>query len=84
MLAWERTPQSREDAAEIAYALQESIVETLFIKCQRALQQTHAKQIAVAGGVSANTRLREVFQAFKHQAIEVFFPHPVFAPTTPR
>jgi len=45
--------------ADIAYAFQEAVVSTLAIKCRRALQQTGLKTLVIAGGVSANTRLRE-------------------------
>ncbi|MBQ0808461.1 MAG: tRNA (adenosine(37)-N6)-threonylcarbamoyltransferase complex transferase subunit TsaD [Porticoccus sp.] len=45
--------------ADIACAFQEAVVDTLAIKCRRALEQTGLKTLVVAGGVSANTRLRE-------------------------
>ncbi len=49
-------PQTK---ADIAHAFQEAVVATLSIKCKRALQQTAMKTLVIAGGVSANTRLRE-------------------------
>ncbi|MGV6807875.1 MAG: tRNA (adenosine(37)-N6)-threonylcarbamoyltransferase complex transferase subunit TsaD, partial [bacterium] len=45
--------------ADIAMAFQEAVVDTLAIKCRRALEQTGYKTLVIAGGVSANTRLRE-------------------------
>jgi N6-L-threonylcarbamoyladenine synthase len=45
--------------ADIACAFQEAVVDTLAIKCRRALEQTGYKTLVMAGGVSANTRLRE-------------------------
>lgn len=48
-----------QTCADIAHAFQESVVSTLVIKCRRALQQTGLKTLIIAGGVSANTRLRE-------------------------
>ncbi len=45
--------------ADIAHAFQEAVVSTLVIKCRRALQHTGMKTLVIAGGVSANTRLRE-------------------------
>lgn len=45
--------------ADIACAFQEAVVDTLAIKCRRALESTGLKRLVVAGGVSANTRLRE-------------------------
>ena len=45
-------------AADIARAFEEAAVDTLVIKCRRALQATGASDLVIAGGVSANTRLR--------------------------
>ncbi len=45
--------------ADIARAFEEAVVDTLVIKCRRALDQTGLKRLVVAGGVSANQRLRE-------------------------
>lgn len=45
--------------ADIACAFQEAVVDTLAIKCRRALEQTGLKTLIIAGGVSANVRLRE-------------------------
>ncbi len=47
-----------QDKADIARAFEEAVVDTLAIKCRRALQQTGFKQLVIAGGVSANKRLR--------------------------
>ena len=48
-------PQTR---ADIALAFEEAVAETLSIKCRRALQKTGLQTLIVAGGVSANRRLR--------------------------
>lgn len=48
-----------QTCADIACAFQEAVVGTLVIKCRRALQQTGLKTLVIAGGVSANVRLRE-------------------------
>lgn len=45
--------------ADIACAFQEAVVDTLAIKCRRALEQTGLQTLIIAGGVSANVRLRE-------------------------
>ncbi|WP_017446031.1 tRNA (adenosine(37)-N6)-threonylcarbamoyltransferase complex transferase subunit TsaD [Gayadomonas joobiniege] len=50
--------QSAQTLADIAYAFQEAAVDTLVIKCKRALKQTGHKRLVIAGGVSANTFLR--------------------------
>jgi N6-L-threonylcarbamoyladenine synthase len=48
-----------QDRADIAHAFQEAVVETLAIKCRRAMQQTGLQRLVVSGGVSANSRLRQ-------------------------
>ena len=72
----ELTEQSK---ADIAYAFQEAVVDTLAIKCKRALKQTSLKRLVIAGGVSANKQLRqtlaELMQQFRG---EVFYPQPQF------
>lgn len=50
---------TEQTKADIAYAFQEAVVETLLIKCKRALLQTKHTRLVLAGGVSANQRLRQ-------------------------
>ncbi|QJQ94788.1 MULTISPECIES: tRNA (adenosine(37)-N6)-threonylcarbamoyltransferase complex transferase subunit TsaD [Halomonadaceae] len=52
-----------QDRADIARAFEEAVVDTLVIKCRRALDATGHKRLVVAGGVSANVRLRERLDA---------------------
>lgn len=47
-----------QTCADIAAAFQSAVVDTLVIKCKRALEQTGMKTLVIAGGVSANTKLR--------------------------
>jgi N6-L-threonylcarbamoyladenine synthase len=75
---WEQNQKHNDDdqlRADIARAFEEAVVDTLSIKCQRALQQTGSKRLVVAGGVGANQRLRQQLQqlAEKHQ-FSVSFP----------
>lgn len=44
--------------ADIALAFQDAVVDTLTIKCKRALKQTGLNSLVIAGGVSANQALR--------------------------
>ena len=61
--------------AEIAHAFQHAVVDTLRIKCQRALAETGYQNLVVAGGVGANRHLREVLEQFTNAAhARVFFP----------
>lgn len=47
-----------QTCADIALAFQAAVVDTLVIKCKRALEQTGMKTLVIAGGVSANKKLR--------------------------
>jgi N6-L-threonylcarbamoyladenine synthase len=53
---------AEQDAADVARAFEEAVVNTLSIKCRRALEETGYKTLIIAGGVSANLRLREVLE----------------------
>ena len=65
--------------ADIAYAFQEAVVDTLAIKCKRALKQTGLKRLVIAGGVSANKQLRQTLAELMQQlGGEVFYPQPQF------
>lgn len=49
---------SEQDKADIAAGFQQAVVDTLTIKCRRALEYTACKNLLIAGGVSANKALR--------------------------
>jgi N6-L-threonylcarbamoyladenine synthase len=51
-------PLTDADRADIARAFEDAVVDTLFIKCRRAIEQTGVRHLVMAGGVSANLRLR--------------------------
>jgi N6-L-threonylcarbamoyladenine synthase len=60
---------------EIAYAFQHAVVDTLRIKCKRALEATGYRSLVVAGGVGANRRLREVLEKLAAERnARVYFP----------
>jgi N6-L-threonylcarbamoyladenine synthase len=65
--------------ADIACAFVEAVVDTLGIKCKRAIQQTGIKTLVAAGGVSANTQLRKrLREVCDKEGAEVFYPRPEF------
>ncbi|RMM85063.1 UGMP protein [Pseudomonas coronafaciens pv. coronafaciens] len=59
---WQQRQSAGDDSeqtrCDIALAFQQAVVETLTIKCKRALKQTGLKSLVIAGGVSANKALR--------------------------
>jgi len=72
----ELDPQARADAAR---GFEEAVVDTLVIKCQRALDATGAATLVVAGGVGANRRLRARMLAMgERQGVRVVYPRAEF------
>ena len=63
LTTWQQCRNAGDDGeqtrCDIALAFQQAVVETLTIKCRRALQQTGLKRLVIAGGVSANQSLRQ-------------------------
>jgi len=76
----ENAPENVEQIkANIAYAFQEAVVDTIAIKCRRAVEQTGIKTLVIAGGVSANTELRSKLAKLmeKHRG-QVYYPRHEF------
>ncbi|GAA0400857.1 tRNA (adenosine(37)-N6)-threonylcarbamoyltransferase complex transferase subunit TsaD [Cocleimonas flava] len=71
LTTWNSSTKTEQVKANISHAFQEAVVDTLFIKCKRALKDAEAKRLIIAGGVGANKRLREKLQELP---ADVFFP----------
>ncbi|NRB38968.1 MAG: tRNA (adenosine(37)-N6)-threonylcarbamoyltransferase complex transferase subunit TsaD [Pseudomonadales bacterium] len=68
---------SEQDKADICACFQRAVVETLSLKCKRALKQTGCRRLLIAGGVSANTALRECLEAMVAKLNgELFYARP--------
>ncbi|GAB6066687.1 tRNA (adenosine(37)-N6)-threonylcarbamoyltransferase complex transferase subunit TsaD [Methylothermus subterraneus] len=68
-----------QDLADLAYAFQEAVVDTLAIKVRRALRHTGLKRLVAAGGVCANRTLRErLAQVAEQEGARLFLPRPEF------
>ena len=79
LLAYQANASDPEVKADIARGFEEAIVDTLAIKCRRALAQTGARRLVIAGGVGANKRLRvQLAQAAEREGFRVYFPRPEF------
>jgi N6-L-threonylcarbamoyladenine synthase len=76
------TQQNALDArtiGDIAYAFQEAAVDTLVIKCARALEQTVHTRLVVAGGVGANALLRaRLTEQCAKTNVRLYYPRPLF------
>lgn len=72
---WINSEKDEATQADIAAGFQRAVVDTLLIKCRRAMQQTRASQLVVAGGVGANLALRQTLQqAGKKSGWKVSYP----------
>jgi N6-L-threonylcarbamoyladenine synthase len=70
---------SEQTCADIARAFEDAVVDTLMIKCKRALEKTGFKRLVMAGGVSANRTLRaKLAQMMQKRGGEVFYARPEF------
>ena len=75
----EGDPLSRQTLADIARAFEDAVVDTLMIKCRRAVRQTGVKTLVMAGGVSANRRLREsIGEMMVKEGGRAYYPRPEF------
>lgn len=62
------------DKANIARCFEDAVAETLVVKCERALKQSNMSTLVVAGGVSANTTLRNALtDMVKRHKGQIFF-----------
>lgn len=62
--------------ANFSYSLQETIVKILLIKLELAIKQSQPKTVVLAGGVSANSSLRNSFFALKEKYPKINFIAP--------
>jgi N6-L-threonylcarbamoyladenine synthase len=77
LLAWRGSDQTDTTRADIARGFEDAVVETLAIKCARALDAAGTDTLIVAGGVGANKRLREKLIAMCEQrGGRACFPRP--------
>jgi N6-L-threonylcarbamoyladenine synthase len=79
LLAWQKSDRSDTTRADIARGFEDAVVDTLAIKCERALQATGHRTLIIAGGVGANLRLRaKLAELAARRGAKVSFPRPVF------
>jgi N6-L-threonylcarbamoyladenine synthase len=74
-------PDATDDQsrADLARAFEDAVVDTLAIKCARALEQEQVGALVVAGGVGANQRLRtRLAEVATAHGAQVHYPRPEF------
>ncbi|MEK9765501.1 MAG: tRNA (adenosine(37)-N6)-threonylcarbamoyltransferase complex transferase subunit TsaD, partial [Thalassolituus sp.] len=68
---------SEQDKNDLAAGFQAAVVDTLAIKCKRAMKQTGVNRLIIAGGVGANKLLREQLRKTAEELKgRVFYPRP--------
>ena len=79
MNTWQNSGQTDQDRADIARAFEDAVVDTMVIKCRRALAETGLQTLVIAGGVGANVRLRERLRELMNASGgRVCYPRPAF------
>jgi len=79
LLAWQGSDRSEQTRADLARGFEDAAVETLVIKCERAMDATAAGTLVVAGGVGANLRLRaRLAELAGRRGFRLCFPRPEF------
>jgi N6-L-threonylcarbamoyladenine synthase len=79
LVAGELEQGNEQARADVARAFVDAVVDTLAIKCGRAVKQTGINRLVAAGGVSANRQLREKLKAMADETGgRVFYPRPEF------
>ena len=63
-----------ENLNDICASVQKTIVDILLIQLKKAIKKTGIKTIALAGGVSANSELRERFYALEQGGLTTYIP----------
>ncbi|MDM8559597.1 tRNA (adenosine(37)-N6)-threonylcarbamoyltransferase complex transferase subunit TsaD [Candidatus Parabeggiatoa sp. HSG14] len=79
LTTWRAQTQNKQTRADIARAFEDAVIDTLAIKCRRALKQSGLTRLIIAGGVGANQRLRSrLGELAKEMSVSVYYPRPIF------
>lgn len=79
LTTWNHSAKEQADRLQVAKAFQQAVVDTLIIKCKRAVEQTGCTRLVVAGGVGANKALRHALSQWISSVLgSVYFPAPEY------
>ncbi|MBA3537872.1 MAG: tRNA (adenosine(37)-N6)-threonylcarbamoyltransferase complex transferase subunit TsaD [Tatlockia sp.] len=79
LITWNNSAKDENAKIAIAQSFQQAVVDTLLIKCKRALKQTGNQRLVVAGGVGANRKLRGLLTTLMQDIKgEAYFPRPEY------
>lgn len=75
LTTWNQSAKDEQACSEIAKAFQLAVIDTLIIKCKRAVQESGCTRLVVAGGVGANKALRVALREWMAGIDgEIYFP----------
>ncbi len=63
-----------ENKFDLCASIQHTIIQILMDKIEKAVKETGIKQVAIAGGVSANSGLRQAIEMKKDQGWQIYIP----------
>ena len=63
--------------ADLCASFEKTVTEVLIDNTKKAIKETGLNTIALAGGVSANSYIREQFMKLEEENIKVYYPEPV-------
>ncbi len=79
LTAWNKSLKDDAARMQIAKAFQDAVVDTLVVKCQRALKTSTHQRLVIAGGVGANQALRSALTRWMESIHgELYFPRPEY------
>lgn len=65
--------------ADIAASFQKAVTDVLVGNAMRAVEEYHADRFAIAGGVAANSALRQAMkEACEERGVKLYYPSPVY------
>ena len=65
---------NKQTLNDICASFQDAVIGMLFDKTKKAAEKFGVKAIAISGGVSANTELKQRFNSLKQKGYDVYFP----------
>ena len=65
--------------ADVAASFQKAVTDVLVENAMRAVEEYHADKFAIAGGVAANSALRQAMkEACEQRNVKLYYPSPVY------
>ncbi len=61
--------------ANLCASFEKNVTETLMENVKKAIEKTNIKKVTLAGGVSANSYIREAFLQLEKESIKVYMPN---------